>query len=316
MKQVLTFVAAGVLAVEALTGLSLAFSQDTSDGETFDFSSYVDLERLLEKLGYTPEAWREGSRAVPRLYLTKIPERWRDKSSKEISISAKTQIFFRILAPLVLRANELVLADRARLGKISREMDKGKKPSEEDGAWLTGLARTYGVIATEETAVGESEIAELWNRVDYIPVSLALSQAAEESGWGASRFAAQGNSLFGQWTWKGEGITPEHPQSGKGDYKVASFKSPLASVEGYVQNLNTNAAYTSLRKERARLREEGKPITGTALARTLVKYSQRGEAYVVSLESIISYNKLAPTDSTYLKDMKPIYLVPVGPGVD
>jgi Bax protein len=97
---------------------------------------------------------------------------------------------------------------------------------------------------------------------------------------------------------------------------VAAFESPLASVQGYVRNLNTNAAYASLRKERARLREEGKPITGTALAKTLVNYSERGEAYVESLESIISFNGLAPTDSTYLEDMKPLYLVPVGPGVD
>jgi len=316
MKQVLAYVVAGALAVEALAGLSLASSQDISDGETFDFTSYVDVEPLLEKLGYTPESWREGSRAVPRLYLTEIPQRWRDKNSKEVSTTAKKRIFFRILAPLVLRANELVLADRARLGKLSRQMDKGKEPSEDDAAWLSGLARTYGVIGMEDAPVGEKEIAELWVRVDSVPVSLALSQAAEESGWGTSRFAAEGNSLFGQWTWGGKGIRPEDPQSGKGDYKVAAFHSPLASVQGYLLNLNTNAAYADLRAERARLREEGGAVTGTGLAKSLVNYSQRGEAYVKSLESIISYNGLAPTDSTYLEDMKPIYLVPVGPGVD
>jgi Bax protein len=97
---------------------------------------------------------------------------------------------------------------------------------------------------------------------------------------------------------------------------MAAFDSPLESVQGYVRNLNTHRAYADLRKERARLREAGKPISGAVLAKTLINYSERGEAYVESLETIMRVNHLAPTDSTYLGDMTPIYLVPVGAGVD
>jgi Bax protein len=307
MLRVLLFLIAGVLVAESLAG---------SDGETFEFTSYADVDPLFETLGYTPDDWRAGSRVVPRVYLMNIPERWRDKYSKEITTLAKKRLFFRALAPLVLRANELLLLDRARLEKVAQQVQGSVELSGEDVAWLTDLARAYRVVEKEDTVVGEKEIAELRVRVDLVPLSLALSQAAEESGWGTSRFAAEGNSLFGQWTWGGKGITPKDQRSGMGDYKMAAFDSPLESVQGYVRNLNTHRAYADLRKERARLREAGKPISGAVLAKTLINYSERGEAYVESLEAIMRVNKLAPTDSTYLGEMTPIYLVPVGPGAD
>jgi Bax protein len=288
-----------------------ASAQNVPKGETFEFTSYVEVESLFEKYDYTPASWRSGDRSVPRLYLTTIPERWRDRASKEISTRTKTRIFFRTLAPLVLRANELVLADRKRLEGIRSGMEQGKNPTAEDQAWMTSLAGTYGVSEGGHGAPGADSIETLLARVDIVPVSLALAQAAEESGWGTSRFAAEGNALFGQWTWGEKGITPKEQRSGLGHYKLAAFDSPLASVQGYLKNLNTSAAYSNLRAERARLRVAGEPITGTALARTLVNYSERGEAYVESLESIIRVNGLAPTDSTHLKDMRPIYLVPV-----
>jgi Bax protein len=199
MLRVLLFLIAGVLVAESLAG---------SDGETFEFTSYADVDPLFEKLGYTPEDWRAGSRVVPRVYLTNIPERWRDKYSKEITTLAKKRLFFRALAPLVLRANELLLLDRARLEKVAPQVQGSVELSGEDVAWLTDLARAYRVIEKEDTVVGEKEIAELRVRVDLVPLSLALSQAAEESGWGTSRFAAEGNSLFGQWTWGGRASPP------------------------------------------------------------------------------------------------------------
>jgi uncharacterized FlgJ-related protein len=298
-----------ILALAAVAAVAAA--GDPPDGETFDFTSYVEVETLFETYHYTPESWTAGDRSVPRLYLTTIPARWRDRVSREVSTLTKKRIFFRTLAPLVLRANELVLADRTRVEGIRSGMAQGKTPSAEDQAWLTGLLGAYGVADDGGGAPGSDSIEALLVRVDIVPVSLALAQAANESGWGTSRFAAEGNSLFGQWTWGGKGITPKEQRSGMGDYKVAAFDSPLAAVEGYLLNLNSTGAYADLRTERARMRAAGESITGTALARTLVHYSERGEAYVDDLESIIRVNGLAPADSTYLDDMKPIYLVPV-----
>ena len=112
----------------------------------------MNVDPLFEKLGYTPEDWRVGSRVVPRVYLMNIPERWRDKYSKEISIKAKKRIFFRVLAPLVLRTNELLLLDRARLGRVAPQLKRGEDLSGEAATWLTDIARTYGVIGKDETA--------------------------------------------------------------------------------------------------------------------------------------------------------------------
>jgi uncharacterized FlgJ-related protein len=156
----------------------------------------------------------------------------------------------------------------------------------------------------------------LLERVDIVPVSLALSQAAEESGWGTSRFAAEGNALFGQWTWGGEGIKPEQQRAALGDHRIAAFESPLQSVMAYMHNLNTHPAYAELRAMRARLRREGQPIRGRKLAEALTKYSERGQAYVDSLHAIMSVNHLDAADEAHLGDGPTIYLVPVGDGAN
>jgi uncharacterized FlgJ-related protein len=150
-------------------------------------------------------------------------------------------------------------------------------------------------------------------RVDIIPPSLALAQAAEESGWGTSRFADVGNALFGQWTWS-EGIAPLEQREGKGDYRIAKFDSPLDSVRAYMLNLNTHAAYRSLRERRREMRVRGDQLSGWELAETLTSYSERGAAYVETLHTIMRVNRLAATDSAYLTDSPPIYLTPVGEG--
>lgn len=167
--------------------------------EQFVFSSYKDIDDLFEKLGYTREAWQQGIREVPPLYLQNIPIQWRDKSSKEISIQHKKRIFFRILGPLVLHANENILAERSSLEKMIGK----KKLSIDDEARLLELAQKYRVVKKEATNVGREQMAELLKRVDIVPPSIALAQGANESGWGTSRFSEAGNALFGQWTWGG-----------------------------------------------------------------------------------------------------------------
>ena len=152
---------------------------------------------------------------------------------------------------------------------------------------------------------------ELWTKVDIVPVSLALAQAAEESGWGTSRFAATGNAVYGQWTWGENAITPEKQRKELGNYGIAAFETLQQSVCAYMLNLNTHNAYSSLRDKRAELRKKGEKITGYELAGQLTKYSERGEEYVKGLRSLMDYNLLNPTDDAYLSDDPPIYLVPV-----
>jgi Bax protein len=282
--------------------------------ERFEFTSYEQVQALFDKLNYTPEAWQAGIREVPRVYLTEVAPRWRDTVSKEVTVLTKKRIFFRALAPLALRSNELILDDRERALGLSQQLAAGGQIDGDDRQWLAALAVKYGVLKDEDQPLDRQALDELKVRLDVVPVSLVLAQCAEESGWGTSRFAAEGNALFGQWSWGGEGIKPEQQREGMGDYRIAAFETPLASVMAYMMNLNTHAAYAALRARRAQMRANGERISGWDLAATLDKYSERGAAYVDSLHGIMRVNKLEPTDDAFLGDGPTILLIPVGEG--
>jgi uncharacterized FlgJ-related protein len=234
--------------------------------------------------------------------------------SAEVTVLEKKRIFFRSLAPLVLRSNEFILRDRARLEQIRDSWTGPGGLDAEDRQWLAELAVAYGVADDVEAAVDRAALDELMLRVDIVPVSLALAQCAEESGWGTSRFAAEGNALFGQWSWDGQGIKPQQQREGMGDYRIAAFETPLQSVMAYMRNLNTHAAYAGLRARRAELRAKGERMSGWELAKALDKYSERGPAYVESLHGIMRVNQLDPADDAFLGDGPTIWLIPVGNG--
>jgi uncharacterized FlgJ-related protein len=277
-----------------------------------EFGSYQEVDRLFEELAYTAETWRAGVREVPRAYMSRVPPRWRDRTSKEITVQHKKRLFFRALAPLVLRSSELILEDRERLQEVAVALRGGREVAAAERAWLEALAGRYGVKVEAGAGFGSEAVDELLLRVDIIPVSLALSQAAEESGWGTSRFAAEGNALFGQWSWGGKGIKPEKQRSGLGDHRIAAFDSPLDSVRAYMQNLNTHRVYARLRQRRAAMRAGSDPIRGWDLADTLDRYSERGQGYVDSLHAIMRVNHLNAADEAYLGDGPTILLIPVG----
>ena len=270
--------------------------------------SYKDMLVLFEELNYTPEAWQAGIREVPRVYLPLIGDKWSTKS-QEITVENKKRLFFRGLAPLILRSNELIMMDRKRLGEIKSSFNKNKTISEKDKTWVFMLSGLYKVNASEDQ-VTSSMLEELWNKVDIVPPSLALAQAAEESGWGTSRFATSGNAIYGQWTWGGNAIKPEKQRKELGNYGIAAFETLQESVSAYMLNLNTHNAYAGLRDKRAELRNKKQKITGLLMAETLTKYSERGEEYVKGLKSMINSNRLVPADDAYLSDNPPIYLVP------
>ena len=202
------------------------------------------------------------------------------------------------------------MKDRDRIGKIRTTNNQNKSIDEKDQLWVLKLAKLYKVKTQDDQATA-SLIEELWKKVDIVPVSLALAQAAEESGWGTSRFAAEGNSVYGQWTWGEKAITPEKQRKELGNYGIASFETLQESVSSYMLNLNTHNAYASLRSKRAELRNKNQKITGLQLAETLTKYSERGEEYVKGLKSMIEFNQLASADDAFLSNGIPIYLIPV-----
>ncbi len=245
---------------------------------------------------------------VPRIILAVTSKRW-EKESQKVPVQVKKELFYRAIVPLVLFANELIMEEREELVILNKKLSDGKTLDAAELARLQGIASKYGVQDIKDP---NKQVAELLERVDVIPPSLALGQTAYESGYGTSRFAVEGNALFGQWTYSGNGMKPKEHRASKGNYGVAAYDWPFDSVRSYMQNLNTHSAYQSLRDKRASLREEGRDVTGVALAETLDKYSERGMEYVKTLKSIIRVNNLAIVDKAYLRDENITLIVGVG----
>lgn len=195
----------------------------------------------------------------------------------------RKQAFFDYMTPVIEASNQRILLLRERL----RSLDPDNL-SRADQRWLDALSERYEVVA--ETP--EERIRILLRRVDVVPVSLALAQAAKESAWGTSRFAREGNNLFGEWCFsKGCGIVPANRAPGR-THEVRAFRSPGESIDSYLMNLNTHPAYRELRLIRQSLRKQGSSILGRELAKGLSRYSERGDIYVTEVQNLIASNDL------------------------
>lgn len=194
--------------------------------------------------------------------------------------------FFEFLGPLIVAENRRVLSQRYRLEEIAGKSEL----SDAESAWIARMAADYKI---ERKEVGETTLIEpLLRRVDVVPVSLALAQAAKESAWGTSRFAVEGNNFFGEWCFRpGCGIVPLARAADR-KHEVEAFSSASASVGSYLRNLNTHANYSSFRMAREALREAGRPLSGLFLADGLVGYSERRENYVEEVKHLIRVNRL------------------------
>lgn len=213
--------------------------------------------------------------AVPRVYLKTLPPDW----PGDLAVKQRKRLFVAAVLPLILAENERIRETRQ---KMQRLLDRQQDLNDEERAWLRELAAAY--------RLAEVDAAALRRRVDIIPADLALAQAAIESGWGTSRFARQGNALFGQWVWgEGQGIVPKQRKAGM-THSVRKFDSLRESVAGYMRNLNTHNAYRPLRTARARQRANGEPPSGVVMAQGLGRYSERGQVYVDEVTSVIRYN--------------------------
>jgi uncharacterized FlgJ-related protein len=290
------------VALTALFGIQTAYG-DAPIIRTVESHNYNDVLQLFDDIGYTAEQWQAGIREVPRIEITTIPQRWQE-TAQTIPVSDKKNIFFRLTGSGILQANEIILNERQRLQSAIDKNDI------EENEWVKALAVKYKVIKQESDKLDRKALTELRKRVDIVPPSLALAQAAEESGWGTSRFAVKGNSLFGQWDFSGKGIKPKEQRAELGNYGIAAFDSPQDSIEAYMLNLNTHRAYERMRQKRAVFRQQNKQPKGWDLAKTLDKYSERGTDYVKSLHAIMSYNKLNDADQAHLWDKGKIIVSP------
>jgi len=286
-----------------LLGLLQTAYGDIKIIRTVESKNYSDILQLFNEIGYTAEKWQAGIREIPRIELTNIPQRWQEVA-QTIPVGDKKNIFFRLTGSGILQANEKINAERTQL------LDAINGNKTRNNEWLLTLAVKYKVIKQKSGQLDNTALNTLRQRVDIVPPSLALAQAAEESGWGTSRFAIKGNSLFGQWDFSGQGMKPEEQRAHLGNYGIAAFDSPQASIEAYMLNLNTHRAYKRMREKRTEFRKLNEDPTGWELARTLDKYSERGADYVKSLHAIMSYNKLNDADQAYLWDKGKIAVSP------
>ena len=200
----------------------------------------------------------------------------------------KKKLFLEIILPLVLEENNRIKLDRIKLFRVLNK----KNNSNSETRWLNSKFKQYGVV--------NKDLSTLKIRMDEIPVSLALAQAAKETGWGTSRFAIEGNALFGQWTFSGEGIKPAGADPSDGSHKVMKFKVLKASVRAYQRNLNTHNSYREFRKARALMRERDQKLDSLDLADYLDKYAATGVEYTKIIKKIIEQNSLQDFDKVKL----------------
>ena len=210
------------------------------------------------------------------------------KEIKKIeSTKKRKEMFIKIVLPLIVKENNKIRIDRKRLFAIL-----GKNSNTDiEKKWLDKKFKQYGVR--------QNDLLTLKIRMDEIPVSLAIAQAAKETGWGTSRFALKGNALFGQWTWSGEGLKPKKAEQGE-DHKVMKFHSLQLSVRAYLRNLNTHSSYKNLRKARTDLRNRDKTLDSLILSKYLDKYAETGNEYIDVLQKIIQQNNLKDFDDARL----------------
>ena len=254
---------------------------ETEYDNTISLNSQTAIN-LFDDLGYDLKGVRAGQKVKP-IYLTKLP-----KDIKSLgNTNEKRELFIKILLPLILDENAKIIKDREKLFKI---LSKNFNTAGER-VWLRRRFKEY--------KIEDKDLSKLKIRMDIVPVSLALAQAANESGWGTSRFALEGNALFGQWTWSKKGISPENKDPNK-THKVLQFQILKASVRAYKNNLNTHNAYKDFRKARAEMRQENKAINGLKLTKHLKNYAAIGEKYVEILADIIVRNSLTDFDKANL----------------
>jgi len=254
------------------------FGKDEEDQDPQRLSAST-IEELFRENGYNLDTVKETKLVNVGNQLTKLPKELKNIESPK----KRKKLFIKIVLPLIIEENLKIRFDRKKLFEILNK----NNTSTRDKAWLELKFKQYGVK--------NNDLAKLKIRMDEIPASLAIAQAAKETGWGSSRFAQEGNALFGQWTWSGEGIKPLDVEKDK-KHKVAKFKILKASVRAYQRNLNTHSSYKEFRIERAIQRDNDEKLDSLKLVNFLKNYAETGIEYTKVLKKIIKQNSLKDFD--------------------
>jgi uncharacterized FlgJ-related protein len=283
-------------------------------GTTAHSQEVIVLSSIDEVIGWleAQDWWGEENRGeqltVPRAMVTGINPAWR-QAAQQLPVPQKKEIFYRLMLPLIVHANYMVMERRAVLTRMQTTLAAGGEIPEDDMETLRSGAVLLRITSLDEAAeLTQSSdelpavIEEALYKLDIIPAGLALGQAAYESGYGTSRFAVEGNALFGQWVYGGKGLVPEQQRTDLGDHRIAAFDWPFDSVRGYFINLMSHPAYEDFRRIRAQLREDGQPLSSLALADGLTSYSERGQEYVDTLKGMIRVNRLDIADGAIFRD--------------
>ena len=258
------------------------FSFDQVPTDTVRLSA-TTIKQLFKETNYNLEDVRK-QKLVKPIKLSLLP----GEMKKIESTKKKKNLFIQIVLPLILEENNRIKLDRKKLFVILNRSNNTKAEKQ----WLNLKFKQYGVL--------KKDLSTLKIRMDEIPISLAIAQAAKETGWGTSRFAIEGNALFGQWTWSGEGIKPAGADAEDGSHKVMKFKVLKASVRAYQRNLNTHGSYRKFRSARAEMRDNNLELDSLILADYLDKYAATGKEYTKILKKIIEQNSLKDFDKVKL----------------
>lgn len=298
----------GMLIPSSMFTLKLRFPENRSlvrntlsfddQGSRKDLAIYkkdaaLALISLLGSFDFDLKKIKSRKALAPNLIFWRLPHGLNELS--EISIRKK--LFIKILLPLIIDRNMQIQKKRQQIFNLK---NKGiANLGNNQKVWIREQLKYYKVFPyyNAETTLNNEMFDELLLRANILPIPLAIAQAAIETGWGTSRFALEGNSLFGQWTWKEGGLTPSKRETGK-DHSVKAFRNLRHSVENYAQNLNSSAFYNRFRKARLKFIENDRYVNDASsrLARHLSSYSQEGEKYIEKVLAIISINKLANFD--------------------
>ena len=276
----------------SLTRTTLSFDDQGSrkDLAIYKKDAAPALTNLLDSFDFDLKKIKSRESLVPNLIFWRLPH----DLQKLSEVTIRKKLFIKILLPLIIDRNMQIQRKRQQILNLKNIGMPNLRNNQKD--WIFEQLKYYKVLSkyNAETTLNDEMLNELLLRANILPIPLAIAQAAIETGWGTSRFALEGNSLFGQWTWKNSGLTPSRREVGK-EHSVRAFKNLRHAVENYAQNLNSSAFYNRFRKARLKFIKNDRYVddASSQLAKHLSSYSQEGEKYVEKILKIISINRLA-----------------------
>ena len=258
--------------------------KNSSKYGTVDYISQArEMIDIFKKYDFTIDSFIK-DQSANLIIFSSLPKDFMDINS----VSERKNLFINTLLPIAFIENLKILDDRKRILDWWSQSNGETYQREFWPSWLYNVSDKYDYEG--------SNIGELLMRVDIVPLSLALAQAAIESGWGTSRYLREGNALYGQYTFdKSLGLKPQDRDRGK-DFYVRKFINLSDSTRSYLKNINTHNAYVKFRQERGTLRMNGDTLTGLSLSRFLDNYSERRSAYVADIKTIIETNNFMKFD--------------------